>query len=182
MDEECPKHWMRLDTYFSFIYDLVRSNSVFLRILLHNKIVFRLIVLMSKYNPNSMVYMNVCPPLEKLVMTICFIVRCFPCLVDIYDNENCYKATITAGEYIYSPPEWFVASVIAESSSSASIILSGRFFQERSGKTTLRKVFEVMAKECMDDIAKSSNSDNNSSVVKVSEQVCALLFRASRTC
>jgi hypothetical protein len=88
MDEECPKHWMRLDTYFSFIYDLVRSNSVFLRILLHNKIVFRLIVLMSKYNPNSMVYMNVCPPLEKLVMTICFIVRCFPCLVDIYDNEN----------------------------------------------------------------------------------------------
>ena len=88
MDEECPKHWMRLDTYFTFIYDLVRSNSIFLRILLQNKIIFRLITLMSKYNPSSMVYMNACPPLDKLVLTLCTVLRFFPCLVDVYDLDN----------------------------------------------------------------------------------------------
>jgi len=88
MDEECPKHWMRLDTFLNFIYELIRSKSVFLRILLQNKIVFKLITLMDKYNPSSMVYMNACPPLDKLVQTICLVVRFFPCLVDVYDFEN----------------------------------------------------------------------------------------------
>lgn len=35
-----------------------------------------------------MFYMNACPPLEKLVQTICLVVRFFPCLIDIYDLDN----------------------------------------------------------------------------------------------
>lgn len=43
---------------------------------------------MNRYNPSSMVYMNACPPLDKLVLTLCTVLRFFPCLVDIYDLEN----------------------------------------------------------------------------------------------
>jgi len=82
MPNECQKHWMRLDTYLSFIYELTKSNIQFLYILTKKRTVTRLMDLMCKYNPNAMVYVATAPPLEKLVLTVSFIVRSIPCIVD----------------------------------------------------------------------------------------------------
>ena len=56
MPNECQKHWMRLDTYLTFIYDLAKSNIQFLYILTKKRTVTRLMDLMCKYNANAMVY------------------------------------------------------------------------------------------------------------------------------
>ena len=86
--EECQKHWMRLDTYLTFIYQLLKSSPVFLRILIEKQIVSRLVNLLVKYNQNTMAYATVNPPLEKLVLSICFVCRSMPCIVDPYDRDN----------------------------------------------------------------------------------------------
>lgn len=86
--EECQKHWMRLDTYLTFIYQLLRSSPVFLKILLEKEIVSKLVTLLTKYNQNTMAYATVNPPLEKLILTISFVCRCIPCIVDSYDRDN----------------------------------------------------------------------------------------------
>lgn len=44
--------------------------------------------LMCKYNPNAMVYVQTHPPLEKLVLTVSFIVRSIPCIVDPMDPNS----------------------------------------------------------------------------------------------
>jgi len=88
MPTECQKHWMRLDTYLTFIYDLARSHVQILHILVGKKVVTRLMDLMAKYNPQSLVYSQVNPPLESLVKTVSFIVRAVPCLVDPAEIER----------------------------------------------------------------------------------------------
>ena len=85
MPNECQKHWMRLDTYLTFIYDLARSHVQLLHMLVRHKVVTRLMDLMSKYNPNSLVYVQANPPLESLVLTVSFIARSIPCLIDPND-------------------------------------------------------------------------------------------------
>ena len=79
---------MRLDTYLSFIYELLRSSPVFLKIMLEKEIVAKLFTLLTKYNQNTMAYATVNPPLEKLILSICFVCRSIPCIVDGYDREN----------------------------------------------------------------------------------------------
>ena len=56
MPDECQKHWMRLDTYLTFIYKLLKSNVAFLKILIEQQIVTRLVHLLTKYNQNTMAY------------------------------------------------------------------------------------------------------------------------------
>lgn len=43
---------------------------------------------MTKYNQNSLLYVQTAPPLEKLVTTMSFIVRSIPCVVDPNDKFN----------------------------------------------------------------------------------------------
>lgn len=88
LHEECQKHWMRLDTYLTFIYKLLKSSPVFLKILIEKQIVSRLVQLLVKYNQNSMAYATVNPPLEKLVLSVCFVCRSVPCIVDPFDRDN----------------------------------------------------------------------------------------------
>lgn len=82
MPNECTKHWQRLDTYLTFLYDLARSNIALLRLLVSKQVVTRLMDLMSRYNPSSMLYVQAHPPLDSLVLTVDFVVRSIPCLVD----------------------------------------------------------------------------------------------------
>lgn len=44
--------------------------------------------LMCKYNAASLVYVQASPPLENLVLTVSFIVRSMPCIVDPLDLVN----------------------------------------------------------------------------------------------
>jgi hypothetical protein len=88
MPNECQKHWMRLDSYLGFIRDLAKSNVAFLSILTQKRVVTRLMDLMCKYNPNSMIFSQTSPPLDNLVLTISFIVRSIPCVVDPMDPVN----------------------------------------------------------------------------------------------
>jgi hypothetical protein len=88
MPNECQKHWMKLDSYLGFIRDLARSNVYFLAALAQKRAVTRLMDLMCKYNPNSMLFTSTSPPLENLVLAICFMVRSIPCLVDPLDPMN----------------------------------------------------------------------------------------------
>ena len=85
MPNECTKHWQRLDTYLTFLYDLARSNVQLLHLLVRKKVVTRLMDLMGRYNPSSMLYVQANPPLESLVLTVSFIARSIPCLVDPAD-------------------------------------------------------------------------------------------------
>ena len=48
----------------------------------------RLIDLISRYNSNQMVYNQTVPPFDKLVLSLSFMVRSIPCLVDPYDSNN----------------------------------------------------------------------------------------------
>ena len=113
MPNECSKHWMRLDTYLTFIYDLAKSHVKLLQLLTQKKTVARLMDLMGKYNPNSLVYAQVNPPLESLVLTVSFIVRSIPCLIDPADlvaSEEIDRQTATLlmmaerGQSIYYKP------------------------------------------------------------------------------
>lgn len=52
------------------------------------KVVTRLMDLMCKYNPNTLVYVQANPPLEKLVLTVSFIVRSIPCILDPIDLND----------------------------------------------------------------------------------------------
>ena len=88
MENECQKHWQRLDTYLTFIYQLAKYSFVTLKILVEKDIVKKLVDLMTKYNQNSLLYVQTAPPLEKLVSTISFIVRSIPCVVDLKDKLN----------------------------------------------------------------------------------------------
>ena len=91
MDKECQKHWARLDTYLEFLYSLVKSSFDLMKIMVEKRVVARLVDLMSKYNPQSLLYVTSNPPLEKLVLTVSFIVRSIPCIVDQFDTTNlCY--------------------------------------------------------------------------------------------
>jgi hypothetical protein len=85
MPNEAQKHWMRLNDYLSLIHDLAKTNAYFFNLLIKNNTVTRLIDLMCKFNP---MYVTHNPPLEKLVATISFMVRCYPCIVDINDQNN----------------------------------------------------------------------------------------------
>ena len=95
MPNECQKHWMRLDTYLTFILDLAKSHPYMLQMLACKKTVTRLIDLMSKYNPTSLVYSQANPPLESLVLAINFIVRSIPCLVDPADLDDMEELDIS---------------------------------------------------------------------------------------
>ena len=88
MDKECQKHWARLDTYLEFVHNLVKSSFDLMKIMVEKRVVARLVDLMSKYNPQSLLYVTSNPPLEKLVSTVSFIVRSIPCLIDQYDSSN----------------------------------------------------------------------------------------------
>ena len=88
MENECQKHWQRLDTYLSFLYSLAKSSFVLLKKLVEKDIVKKLVDLMTKYNQNSLLYVQTSPPLEKLIATLSFIVRCIPCVVDPKDKLN----------------------------------------------------------------------------------------------
>jgi len=83
---------MKLDTYLGFIYDLAKKNIQFLRILTKKKTMTRLLDLMCKYNPNAMVYVQTHPPFEKLILTVSFIARSIPCIVDPQDPSNVIHA------------------------------------------------------------------------------------------
>ena len=52
MPNEVTKHWMRLDTYLTFIRDLAKSHIKLLKLLIEKKILTRFMDLMGKYNPN----------------------------------------------------------------------------------------------------------------------------------
>jgi hypothetical protein len=56
MPNECQKHWMLMDNYLTFLLDLVRSHIHLLRIMVEKKVVTRLMDLMTKYNPNNLLY------------------------------------------------------------------------------------------------------------------------------
>jgi len=88
MDKECQKHWARLDTYLDFLYSMVKSNFDLMKIMVEKRVVGRLLDLMSKYNPQSLLYVTSNPPLEKLVLTVSFIVRSIPCIIDQFDSTN----------------------------------------------------------------------------------------------
>ena len=88
MDKECQKHWARLDTYLNFLYSMVKSNFDLMKIMVEKRVVGRLLDLMSKYNPQSLLYVTSNPPLEKLVLTVSFIVRSIPCIIDQFDSTN----------------------------------------------------------------------------------------------
>ena len=47
--------------------------------------VARLVDLLCKYNP---LYAAAHPPFEKLILTISFLVRSVPCVVDLGDSSN----------------------------------------------------------------------------------------------
>ena len=79
---------MKLETYLGFIYDLAKSHIEFLHILTEKQVITRLMDLMCKYNSASLVYVQANPPLENLVLTVSFIVRSIPCLVDPLDLAN----------------------------------------------------------------------------------------------
>lgn len=76
---------MRLNDYLALINDLAKANSFFFNLLVKNNTITRLIDLMCKFNP---LYVTHTPPLEKLVATISYMVRSYPCHVDINDNNN----------------------------------------------------------------------------------------------
>ena len=79
---------MKLETYLGFIYDLAKSNIQFLHILTKKQVIIRMMDLMCKYNQASVVYVQANPPLEFLVLTVSFIVRSIPCIVDPLDLAN----------------------------------------------------------------------------------------------
>jgi hypothetical protein len=88
MENECQKHWQRLDTYLTFIYHLAKSSFVTLKLLVEKDIIKKLVDLMTKYNQNSLLYVQTAPPLGKLISTMSFIVRSIPCVVDPKDRLN----------------------------------------------------------------------------------------------
>lgn len=88
MENECQKHWQRLDTYLTFIYHLAKSSFVTLKLLVEKDIIKKLVDLMTKYNQNSLLYVQTAPPLDKLISTMSFIVRSIPCVVDPKDKLN----------------------------------------------------------------------------------------------
>jgi hypothetical protein len=88
MPNECQKHWLRLETYLSFFLELAKSNFFFLVILAKKNTVRRLMDLMSKYNQNTLAYIQTNPPLDSLVAAVSFIVRSIPCLIDPSDPLN----------------------------------------------------------------------------------------------
>jgi hypothetical protein len=51
----------------------------------------RLIDLISRYNSNQMAYNQTVPPFDKLVLSLSFMIRSVPCLVDPYDSNNFVK-------------------------------------------------------------------------------------------
>mmetsp|Transcript_21776 Transcript_21776/g.33649 ORF Transcript_21776/g.33649 Transcript_21776/m.33649 type:complete len:106 (-) Transcript_21776:1949-2266(-) len=79
---------MRIDTYFDFFLQLVKSHPDFLFTLVNMGFVSKLIEIVGKYNINSMLYSQAQPPFEKLVLTLSFIVRSIPAIVDETDFNN----------------------------------------------------------------------------------------------
>lgn len=82
MPNEAQKHWMRLNDYLALILDITKSNTLFFNIMVKNNILTRMIDLMCKYNP---LYQTHAPPFEKLVATISYVVRSYPCVFDLND-------------------------------------------------------------------------------------------------
>ena len=58
--------------------------------------------LMSKYNPNSLVYSQANPPLESLVLAVSFMVRSIPCLIDPADLESIEEADRAATSKLFT--------------------------------------------------------------------------------
>lgn len=75
MPEYTEKHWMKLGEYFTFLYDFTRSGSSQLFYMVDKKAVMRMIDFLCRYQGHHAMYNYDNPPLEKLVLTICYVVR-----------------------------------------------------------------------------------------------------------
>lgn len=85
MPNECQKHFEKLGAYFGTLLDLAQSDVSILEILMSKNTVARLVDLLCKYSP---LYAAAHPPFEKLILTISFLVRSVPCVVDLGDAAN----------------------------------------------------------------------------------------------